>query len=360
MKVLSGFFIFLIATSSFALANGPHGGGSRGGGGFRGGGNNWGFRSSPPAYRAPSIPPSHSFRPAPNIGHTPPIRQHGVTGSYNGNHTYMRNGASVYHQQFVQRGGGQIIQRSFVQNNIIINRFYSPFYRRGFLHPVIIPSLVLGIGFWGFYWHAPWFATPYPYAWGWLGAPWYGYYSYYFRPYPYYGAPGLWLTDYIIAGILAEEYEEAHERRYEERAEYGSHPASVIDDQVKEQIKTQVDESVQIHEKEKKSVSLDDVLKNNSNALKHIFVVSEALTATAEDSQACELTRGDLIRLDEIPESDALEAQMRVVTAKRGNCEAGAVVHIGTTYLQEFLNDFHVRLENGMEKMNQEFVDKKN
>ena len=52
----------------------------------------------------------------------------------------------------------------------------------------------------------PW-ASPVAYGWGWGGSPWYGYYGAYFQPYPYYAAPSLWLTDYLIAANLQAAYE---------------------------------------------------------------------------------------------------------------------------------------------------------
>jgi hypothetical protein len=53
----------------------------------------------------------------------------------------------------------------------------------------------------------PW-AVPIAYQWDWLNDPWYAYYGPYFRPYPVYARPSLWLTDYVLSAVLQNAFAE--------------------------------------------------------------------------------------------------------------------------------------------------------
>src|SRR5262249_30753985 len=54
--------------------------------------------------------------------------------------------------------------------------------------------------------YAPW-GPGVAFAWGWGADPWFGYYGYYFAPYPVYTDASLWLTDYILAENLQAAYQ---------------------------------------------------------------------------------------------------------------------------------------------------------
>ncbi len=71
------------------------------------------------------------------------------------------------------------------------------------------------------------------------------------------------------------------------------------------------------------------------------------------------LTEGDLIKLDGAVGDDDATAKMVVVTSKKGSAPAQTKFMISLKELQEFENEFHTRLEGGMEKMKKEMVDKK-
>jgi len=44
------------------------------------------------------------------------------------------------------------------------------------------------------------------YAWGWSADPWYAYHRTYWEPYPVYAGPSYWVTDWMVAGYLADRY----------------------------------------------------------------------------------------------------------------------------------------------------------
>src|SRR4029077_11743015 len=84
-------------------------------------------------------------------------------------------------------------------------RAYRGYGWRGGYYYGYAPGYYYGAGFYGWAYN-PW-AAPVAWGWGWGGAPWYGYYGYYFNPYPVYASPAFWVTDYLIAANLQAAYE---------------------------------------------------------------------------------------------------------------------------------------------------------
>ena len=86
--------------------------------------------------------------------------------------------------------------------------YYAYGYRGGYYHGGYyygyVPAYYYGPAFYGWAYN-PW-AAPVVYSWGWGGAPWYGYYGYYFNPYPAYATAALWMTDYVISQNLQAAY----------------------------------------------------------------------------------------------------------------------------------------------------------
>ena len=59
------------------------------------------------------------------------------------------------------------------------------------------------------YWYGPsgvWTPHPFHYAWGWNNYGWYRCHSYYWNVYPVYPTPAYWVTDWMIAGYVADRY----------------------------------------------------------------------------------------------------------------------------------------------------------
>lgn len=120
-----------------------------------------------------------------------------------------------------------------------------------------------------------------------------------------------------------------------------------VSSEVRDQVRKQVKYDVSL-QKTGQPLSLDNVLQSKSPG-NYIFQVSEMIsTADISAGDECVLSTGDLIRFDQIPgESDPV-ARMRVITSKDGSCQAGTVVQIGLSDLQNMLNGFSQRLEMAM------------
>ena len=82
---------------------------------------------------------------------------------------------------------------------------YRGYYWGGHPYWGYVPGYYWGGGFYGWAYN-PW-AAPVAWGWGWGGAPWYGYYGYYFAPYPVYASPAFWITDFLLAENLRAAYD---------------------------------------------------------------------------------------------------------------------------------------------------------
>src|SRR5205823_269747 len=47
---------------------------------------------------------------------------------------------------------------------------------------------------------------PFRYSWGWDAYPWYRHRAYYWQPYPLYPTPCYWVTDWLMAAYIADQY----------------------------------------------------------------------------------------------------------------------------------------------------------
>ncbi|MBI3556846.1 MAG: hypothetical protein HY074_11335 [Deltaproteobacteria bacterium] len=304
-----------------------------------------------------------------------------------GAQTVYRGGVRQYNQNRVVVNNTTVIQRTYYSGGSSYVRTYNPYYWGGRSYYAYTPAIVFAPSFYG-YCYTPWY-TPVVYSWGWNSSPWYGYYGYYYRPYPRYTSPAYWLTDYLISDMLATQYQdnyaaaqtaqanaqaaqanertaeaneraaEANERAAEAnaqaaQAEANAHAASPITDEVKEQIKAQVEEAIKANE-QKTPIQIGSLMSDT----KHVYAVSDDLdVTTAEAGTECTLTSGDLIRLSDVPNDGDQAAQMMVISAKKESCAAGSKIMVSMTDLQSFQNDFAERVETGMGKMKTEMPQK--
>jgi len=227
-------------------------------------------------------------------------------------------------------------------------RFYSHTYWGHGYYFCYVHYWVYDPWFWGFYF-AP-FAAPWPYAWGWFGAPWYVSWSWYYQPYPYYAAPSYWVTDYVISSMLEDEYTRGYADGYAEGQQNAGTP---ISDPVKEQLRQQVDDTAQAFQTEQ-AVLLETALENPD----HLFIVDTAISVATAGSGTCSLSGGDIIKASGPADPDVPVATMVVVTSKGESCAAGSVVSISFTDLQEMMNTFGERVDDGLNEMQKQGASK--
>lgn len=101
--------------------------------------------------------------------------------------------------------GHEFARRSYYWHGHEYPRYYRGYYYHGAYVNVYAPAYYYPPAYYGWAYN-PW-AAPVAYAgWGWAGNPWYGYYGFYFAPYPVYAGAAFWLTDYLIAAELQAAY----------------------------------------------------------------------------------------------------------------------------------------------------------
>jgi hypothetical protein len=126
--------------------------------------------------------------------------------------TRLKDGGRVVvvgpHRGFVERpfmrSGQPYMTRTYVYGGHPEAVVYRGYYYQGVPYYRYVPPYYYRPAFYGWAYN-PW-PAPVPYAWGWAASPWYGYYGYYFTPYPVYPYPALWLTDFLLAENLQAAY----------------------------------------------------------------------------------------------------------------------------------------------------------
>lgn len=189
------------------------------------------------------------------------------------------------------------------------------------------------------------------FAWGWLGASWYGYYRGYFTPYSYYPAPSYWLTDYVLSARLAEAYADNSTAP----PLYGAVPLSPA---VKQAIAIEVERQLAVERADAEALARNEspdpqagfprLLADNNP---HVFLVSYNLDVADTAGGGCNISRGDVLRLATPPPPQANSALLEVVAAKPGSCRLGTFVNVGLEDLQDFYNQMRESLAQGVDEL---------
>src|SRR5262249_1747621 len=102
-----------------------------------------------------------------------------------------------------------IVKNTTIVNNTTIVRNYDR-ARYGFVyHPIYVVHSPVFVSWYDPYWYTPagvLIVHPFHFAWGWGDCGWYRYHHHYWATYEVYPAPSYWMTDWLIAGYVAEQY----------------------------------------------------------------------------------------------------------------------------------------------------------
>jgi hypothetical protein len=275
----------------------------------------------------------------------------------------------------VNRAGYGYVQRPFYWHNqsyygrtyYYYGRPYAVYYRsypyHGLFLPGYVPYRYYSPGFYGWAYN-PWY-RPISYGWGWYGSPWYGYYGYYFNPYPTYSSPAFWLTDFLIASSLQLAYQE---RLQAQQQQYYSQPQPVpsgqvvLTPEVKQAISDEVQRQLALERAESETVARGGQVDVNATGLPrifadtnpshpHVFVVASPLEITDSQGQECTLTQGDVLRMSYPPTGDATSAYLEVIASKNQECVRGTTVSVGLADLQEMDNQMRTTIDRGLQDL---------
>ncbi len=247
------------------------------------------------------------------------------------------------------------ISRTYVGGGRRYAHVYREYRYRGVVYYRYVPAIYYGPRFYAWAIN-PW-AVPVRYAW--FGparpAPWFGFYAGYFRPYPVYASPYLWLTDYL----LAENLRAAYESQQAGNAGLAPPPSSNAQNEATLSPATRALIADEVRRQLAAEESAAQATSSNPNRVgagteqlppaltQRFFVVSSNLDVTAA-GQACSLTPGDIIQRkgkDVMPDGTVA---VEVVSSKPGNCAADSATAIGVADLQEMHNQFREQLDSGL------------
>ena len=263
-------------------------------------------------------------------------------------------------QGYVQRPfsarGHDFIQRTYYGDRGHFTRFYRPYRYHGFGLYVYTPILYYAPVFYSWA-YAPWTWGVY-FHWGWLGAAWYPYYGPYFAPYPIYWGGPFWLTDYLLASALQQDYLDRTAAAADEAGAF-TPPCGAgqvaLSPEVKQAIADEVRLQLSEASRDSQSVSGNaipdfawgEVGRLLSDKKPHVFVVSSSLDVTAGIGD-CVLTPGDVLQSTGAPPSDSQVAYLRVVASKSGDCARGSLVAVSYQDLQDMLNRMRETIDQGL------------
>jgi hypothetical protein len=279
-------------------------------------------------------------------------------------HPYMFHGHEFGHRTYFEHG------RAY-------DRFYGRYGWRGGYLDVYAPARFYPYGFYG-YAYAPW-AAPVPYAWGWGGAPWYGYYGAFYAPYPVYPAPAFWLADFVIAASL----QAAYAAQTQGAAELSPTPSSppglleasvwlserlvgpamadakpVMTPEVKEMVANEIKALVQEEGTEAQANAAhqdadpgkSSVVQLLSDNRPHVFVAGSDLDLVGTSGQECAFTQGDVLKVMSPPPASGTTETATVVASKGSakECTTSTSITVAVSDLQDMYNHMREQVDDGL------------
>ena len=264
-----------------------------------------------------------------------------VFANGNGRGGYIQRPFMVHNQAFVQR--------TYMVNGVPTVRVYRPWVYGGVTFNVYTPTHYYRPGFYS-YAYRPW-GQPVHYRWGWAGQPWYGYYGGYYAPYPFYASPVFWLTDFMVATTLQEDYQA--------RMDSGSAPApggydgSGMTPEVKQAISDEVRLQVEQERAEQQAMGQGYAQPPSgppplfADNVSRIFLVPGAVQAFNR-GQECWLAAGDVLQLNGPPAPGATYADVLVLASSHRNLPVRSVVSVSLVDLQDMQNRMRANIDQGL------------
>jgi hypothetical protein len=283
-----------------------------------------------------------------------------------------------YVQRPFVRGGAPFLQRTYVMNGRLYSHVYAGFYWRGGLYYRYVPAYYYSPAYYGWA-YRPW-GVRIGFSWGW--GPWYPYYGYYFSPYAYYSSPAFWLTDYLLAAELESAYQAQADAAAQAQAngnagpppqsgsyDNGGSTSVALSPEVKQAIADEVSAQLAAQQNAAANGQGGGNGSNNSGGAapsggnqqvpsaldpnNRTFIVSTALDEQNADGSACVLSQGDVLtRLGDNPDANG-NVNVMVTSSQKGDCSSGAQLSISVNDLQDMLNDFNQKLDEGLQKLSQ-------
>jgi hypothetical protein len=293
-----------------------------------------------------------------------------VVTEHNGR-TLVSTGAhrGYMERPYLNRNGRTYYQRTYWEHGHAYARAYRGYDYRGVRYYGYVPAYYYHPGFYGWAYN-PW-PGPVYYSWGWGPAPWF--YGGYFAPAPYYPSASLWLTDFLLAENLKQDYEARQEAAARDEGNRDGEPpqqselvpeggeqnptAGPLSPEVKQMIDAEVQRQLAEEKAEAQSPQTNpqaapvEAPPAALDPKQRLFVVSASLSVATADGQECGLTAGDVItRIDDTPGNDNT-VRVSVMSSKPNDCGMGMMPLVAVNDLQEMHNSFREQLDSGLKTL---------
>jgi hypothetical protein len=277
---------------------------------------------------------------------------------------YAERGGRGYVQRPYMYHGHEYGHRTYYYNGRAYDRFYNRYPYHGVYVYGYTPAFYYAPAFYGWAYN-PWLA-PVPYAWGYVGTPWYGFYGGYFTPYPVYPSASVWLADYLLSQSL-----EANYAAQQAAAQGGGAPPpqqamapdaapltpevkAMIADEVKRQLALENAEAQQTAQKQEIDPASSGIARMLSDNQPHVFVAGASLDVIDANGTECAVTEGDALQLAGAPAAEATAADLMVLSSKGGQeCHKGAKVSVAIADLQDMQNHMRETIDAGLTDLQQ-------
>jgi len=254
--------------------------------------------------------------------------------------------------------GHDFARRTYFYNGHEYSHFYRGYAYRGVYINVYAPGFYFRPAFYGWAYN-PW-AVPITFAWGWGPNPWFGYYGYYFQPYPVYPSAAFWLTDYMVSQDLQAAYAAQQQGGEVDGTQTAAGGQPALTPEVKQQIADEVREQLALENQEAgQNAQQQDVDPGSSGIARmlsdgraHTFVVGSALDVVDASQTECALSDGDALGLKGAQPPDATSVDLTVLASKGGQeCAPQDTVSVSVNDLQEMQNQMRATIDRGLQEL---------
>ncbi len=291
---------------------------------------------------------------------------HGLNGSTrvsavrsDGSRVVAERGRPGYVERGFKYNGHDYSRRSYYYHGRQYNRYYRGYYYHGAYVRVYAPAYYYPPAFYGWAYN-PWSAPVY-YPWGWAGSPWYGYYGYYFAPYPVYPSASLWLTDYIVSTDLAAQYQAQQDAQTQQMVQQeGSEGAAPLTPEVKQMIANEVKNQIALENAEAQQNAQNQepdpessgISRMLSDGQPHVFLTQGSLDVVDTAGAECQISDSDALELTAPPPADATAVNLQVLSSKGGKeCRKADTVTVQVSDLQDMQNHMRESIDQGLQEL---------
>jgi hypothetical protein len=261
-------------------------------------------------------------------------------------------GGHGYVQRPVFVGGQRLVQRTYYVGGHAYVQAYRPYAFNGASLYFFAPGAFYPAGYYG--WMLDPWADPVDYPWGWSGAPWFGHFGMYFRPWGVYTRPSMWLTDFLVASTLHAAFDArvAENAALSEPIEEGTPLSDDVKAMVEEEVREQIaEERVEAGNPDQSEPGLPPSLTDGGS---HLFLAQENLEVQNSSGATCVIGDGDAIQMKGGLPDQGTTANVVVLASKGSNCPAGSTVAVQVPDLIEMRNGMREKVELGLEKLRME------